>query len=457
VTGLERRVGTALVYGVIVLSAIFAPPPTFVALVAILAALGYLELRALFKYRPYQPWLIGVVFTVLFVIAHMVQSVWTDGLLAMTIALCAAFGVVAILVFVAEGARHRPSPAVAGGVFTLGGALYLGLLFGYLVDLWMAGGAATKGYLGTLPVWLALAFVPTWAADITAYFVGSSIGRRRIAPQISPKKTWKGRSRASPPPRSSHFSSRRPRASGPDRRCSSRRSSARWDSRAICSNPRSSEPRARKTPARCCPGTAGCSTASTASYSSHRSSRWPWRWLWGWDDGRVVTRLAILGVTGSIGRQALDVVGSHPDRLRVTAIASARNASELETIATQTGASATVLQERDGDDALCDLATRADVDLVLVATPGIAGLAPTLAALRAGKRVALANKEVLVTAVTSSRRSPGERGTAFGRWTASTARSGSAWSASGWRASRASPSPHRAGHSASGHSTSSRR
>ena len=191
-TGLERRVGTALVYGVIVLSAIFAPPPTFVALVAILAALGYLELRALFKYRPYQPWLIGVVFTVLFVIAHMAQAVWTDGLLPMTIALCAAFGAVAILVFVAEGARHRPSPAVAGGVFTLGGALYLGLLFGFLVDLWMADGAATKGYLGTLPVWLALAFVPTWAADITAYFVGSSIGRRRIAPQISPKKTWEG-------------------------------------------------------------------------------------------------------------------------------------------------------------------------------------------------------------------------------------------------------------------------
>jgi phosphatidate cytidylyltransferase len=110
----------------------------------------------------------------------------------MTIGLCAAFGVVAILVFLAEGARHRPSPAVAGGVFTLGGALYLGLLFGFLVDLWMADGAATKGYLGTFPVWLALAFVPTWAADITAYFVGSSIGRRRIAPQISPKKTWEG-------------------------------------------------------------------------------------------------------------------------------------------------------------------------------------------------------------------------------------------------------------------------
>jgi phosphatidate cytidylyltransferase len=192
VTGLERRVGTALVYGVVVLAAIFAPPPTFVALVAILAALGYLELRTLFRYRPYQPWLIGLVFTVLFVIAHLARTVWTEGLFPLTIALCAAFGVVAIVVFVAEAARRRPSPAVAGAVFTLGGALYLGLLFGYLVDLWLADSAATQGYLGTFPVWLALAFVPTWAADITAYFVGSSIGRRYIAPRISPKKTWEG-------------------------------------------------------------------------------------------------------------------------------------------------------------------------------------------------------------------------------------------------------------------------
>ena len=110
-----------------------------------------------------------------------------------------------------------------------------------------------------------------------------------------------------------------------------------------------------------------------------------------------VTRLAILGATGSIGRQALDVVAAHRDRLRVTAVAGARNERALGDVARQTGATATALWSRDGDDALVDLATRPDVDLVLVATPGIAGLAPTLAALEAGKRVALANKEVLVT------------------------------------------------------------
>jgi 1-deoxy-D-xylulose-5-phosphate reductoisomerase len=108
-------------------------------------------------------------------------------------------------------------------------------------------------------------------------------------------------------------------------------------------------------------------------------------------------RLAILGATGSIGRQALEVVAAHPDRLRVTALACANDEQTLARLALQTGAAATALQSRDGDAALVELATRPDVDLVLVATPGIAGLAPTIAALEAGKRVALANKEVLVT------------------------------------------------------------
>lgn len=111
----------------------------------------------------------------------------------------------------------------------------------------------------------------------------------------------------------------------------------------------------------------------------------------------MTTRLAILGATGSIGRQALDVVAAHRDRLRVTGLASARNERALADLARETGATATALGSRDGDAALVDLATRDDVDLVLVATPGIAGLAPTIAALEAGKRVALANKEVLVT------------------------------------------------------------
>jgi len=103
-------------------------------------------------------------------------------------------------------------------------------------------------------------------------------------------------------------------------------------------------------------------------------------------------RLAILGATGSIGRQALEVVAAHPDRLRVTALAARTRGDELRRIAGELGVSHVVT----GDADLVPLATADDVDLVLIATPGIAGLRPTLAALAAGKDVALANKEVLV-------------------------------------------------------------
>ena len=104
------------------------------------------------------------------------------------------------------------------------------------------------------------------------------------------------------------------------------------------------------------------------------------------------TRVAILGATGSIGQQALEVIAAHPDRLTVTALAARTRTGMLRDLAEKLG----VRRVATGDDDLTAIATADDVDLVLVATPGIAGLRPTLAALAAGKDVALANKEVLV-------------------------------------------------------------
>ena len=103
-------------------------------------------------------------------------------------------------------------------------------------------------------------------------------------------------------------------------------------------------------------------------------------------------RVAILGATGSIGMQALDVIDRYPDRFEVFGLVSGRRS---------TGRSAPyVIQaaEPDCDERVLEMVTHPDCDLVLVAIPSARVLAPTLAALRAGKRIALATKEVLVMA-----------------------------------------------------------
>ena len=82
------------------------------------------------------------------------------------------------------------------------------------------------------------------------------------------------------------------------------------------------------------------------------------------------TRVAILGATGSIGTQALDVVRAHPDRLRVVALGANRNIDDLRRLAVEFPTARTAL----GPNALVALATDSDADLVLVATPGVAAL-----------------------------------------------------------------------------------
>ncbi len=131
----------------------------------------------------------------------------------------------------------------------------------------------------------------------------------------------------------------------------------------------------------------------------------------------AVRRLAILGSTGSIGRSALAVVDAHADRLRVVALAAGENAAQLaEQITRYRPAVAAVATEaaladlrargvagagtslHAGAGGLIAAATHPDVDVVLCATSGTAGLEAVLAAIAAGKTIALANKEVLVMA-----------------------------------------------------------
>jgi 1-deoxy-D-xylulose-5-phosphate reductoisomerase len=128
-------------------------------------------------------------------------------------------------------------------------------------------------------------------------------------------------------------------------------------------------------------------------------------------DDRRPLGVAVLGSTGSIGRQALDVLGGLPDLFRVVAIAADRSAQTLAEQAARFRPAAAGLSDQAaaaglalpagttlvaGPDGLAELATRDDVDLVVVGTGGIVSLVPVLAALDAGKVVATANKETLV-------------------------------------------------------------
>jgi len=130
-----------------------------------------------------------------------------------------------------------------------------------------------------------------------------------------------------------------------------------------------------------------------------------------------VKNLAILGSTGSIGRSALAVVDAHPSRLRLVALAAGENAALLAeqcrryrpavaAMATFEGvdrlraASGDAMPARveSGPAGLLAVATHPDVDIVLCASSGTAGLEAVLAAIDAGKTIALANKEILVMA-----------------------------------------------------------
>ncbi len=103
-------------------------------------------------------------------------------------------------------------------------------------------------------------------------------------------------------------------------------------------------------------------------------------------------RVAVLGATGSIGTQTLDVLDRFRDRFTVEALVCGRREPDRE--------APVVLRSGDPDfaDRLRELVVSPQVDLVVMAIPGAAALHPTLDALRAGKRVALASKEVLVMA-----------------------------------------------------------
>lgn len=119
----------------------------------------------------------------------------------------------------------------------------------------------------------------------------------------------------------------------------------------------------------------------------------------------TMKRVVVLGSTGSIGTQTLDIISQHSDDLQVVGLAANRNAKLLRDQAVKFGVQKIALYEEapgtgipHGMDALLKLATDAEADIVVISVAGVIGLLPTIAAIEARKNVALASKEVLVAA-----------------------------------------------------------
>lgn len=132
----------------------------------------------------------------------------------------------------------------------------------------------------------------------------------------------------------------------------------------------------------------------------------------------AVSNVVVLGATGSIGTSTLDIIRRHPERYRLFAATAGRSVDQMVAICREFSPQYVVMSQPDAaqkvievlsslgcktevltdDSAQCEFAAHSDVDMVMAAIVGAAGLAPTLAAVKAGKKVLLANKESLVTA-----------------------------------------------------------
>lgn len=143
---------------------------------------------------------------------------------------------------------------------------------------------------------------------------------------------------------------------------------------------------------------------------------------------KTAKHIAILGSTGSIGTQALEVIKAHPDEFVVEVLTANRNADLLAEQALKFLPNAVVINDKSryewlknllfdkgikvycGAEAIADVVQMEEIDIVLTALVGFSGLQPTLKAIEAGKHIALANKETLVVAgelVTAAARKKG--------------------------------------------------
>lgn len=191
-SALVQRVLSAVVLLPLVVVCVWWGFWPFTMLTVAAAVVGLSELYAAFSHGGYQSnYALGAVVATLVLSAMIVRALTDVDLLA------PALGLAVMISLAACASHHARHGAVAEWALTLGGALYIGGLLGFLILLRALETPLRNGLLAPLQpqpgaAWIALVLMATWGQDVFAYFVGKRWGRRRMAPSLSPRKTWEG-------------------------------------------------------------------------------------------------------------------------------------------------------------------------------------------------------------------------------------------------------------------------
>ncbi len=173
---IKKRIITALCGTPILIATVWfdKPLPWFTVLAAIWGVLAALEFYRMVAGSKIQPLTYaGLIWTLLFILSPHFDYEFITPLL-----LTSAMVILAILFIL----RRQKEGAFTSWVWTMGGILYVGWLLSYLVALRLDAGR----------YWVFLALFTTFGCDTTAFFVGRALGKHRLAPSISPGKTWEG-------------------------------------------------------------------------------------------------------------------------------------------------------------------------------------------------------------------------------------------------------------------------
>jgi phosphatidate cytidylyltransferase len=187
---LKKRFITALVGIAVIVPIIWFGEPWFTILVAVCGALGTFEFYRLVSTAKVPPLTyFGIIWTILLIISRnsALQS-FVDSYFDTTPLIPLILTSAIILPLIWLVLRPRKSESFASWVWTIAGIIYIGWLLGYLVSI--RGIDSENSEIGRN--WVFFALFTTFASDSSAFFIGRAFGKRRLAPLISPGKTWEG-------------------------------------------------------------------------------------------------------------------------------------------------------------------------------------------------------------------------------------------------------------------------